>query len=155
MFKNMSETKKIVALDGERKEFESTPDEMYKFIVGENRPEFDDVNVIAVRFVISDNPENVGAEQSSWFINPEFMKDLCPDSRYEDDSYFMLESFGPKMDPEFPPEILFLFKQYEDVPVLNKFISYAAHVDIDDMSTEEIFNDFAEWLKENAYNNEV
>ena len=148
-------TKKIVAYDGRREEFESTPDEMYRFIIGDQRPDFDNPDVIAIRFVISDNEELLGAEKSSWFINPEFMSDLCPDGRYDNDPNFMLEGFGPKMDHTFPPEILFLFKQYDDVAVLDKFISYAGTTDIEEMSSEEIFTDFAEWLKVNAYNDQV
>ncbi|MBQ8042693.1 MAG: hypothetical protein IJ272_00890 [Clostridia bacterium] len=66
--------KKIVARDGERELIDSSSEEMQRFIVDRQRPDFDDESILCVKFLQSDSDSMEFAEESSWFINPVHVK---------------------------------------------------------------------------------
>lgn len=133
---------KMIARDGEREILPSSTEEMHKFIVEGIRPEFDDVDVICVKFLQSCCEEDVEKEETVWYINPRFCKDEFGHSSIFDSNY----GYGPKMDPTFIPELLLI-----DIPntdkVLEKFGRFYTNLVIDgetQLSDKEKYNRFLE-----------
>ena len=62
--------KKLVARYGERELVDSSVEEMQRFIVDRDRPDFEDESILCIKFLQSDSESMEAAEESSWFINP-------------------------------------------------------------------------------------
>ncbi len=143
--------KKLIARLGERELVDSSAEEMQCFIVDRHRPSFEDENILCIKFIQSYSPSMEFAEESSWFINPCYVKDLSacdgwasevgPDfledmyrslasSSVDDEvamefaatyGYSPKESYGPKMAAEFLPELLILQPQYPEICMFRQY----------------------------------
>ena len=88
--------KKMIARDGgERELFDSSYEEMQNFIAKEIRPEFDDCYILAVKFLSSTDKDMENAEETSWYLNPIYVKDHP-------------EFLGLRMASELLPELLLI-----------------------------------------------
>lgn len=125
---------KVVALEGERKTVESSYKEMERFIEG-YRPDFKDRNVLCVKFLTSETDSIEGAEETKWYINPDYIPD-----------YSQIEC----MDSDFLPEIILIhrfpderciFQEYED------FNKYLMKKDLNNLTDQEKFELFVEFIR--------
>lgn len=99
--------KKIVAKDGQRDEFCSSQEEFNNFVVCNIRPEFEDSDVLAVKFIFSNFQDFSEQEESSWFIHPDLALTF-PEFSPEWD-------YGPHIAAEFPPELLLMQSKKFDI----------------------------------------
>ncbi len=90
--------KKVVAYDGRREISISSEEESQLFIAGHSRPEFDDPDILCVKFTYHDdvdNPEEID-DSTPWFINPAY----CDDP--------IMLHYGPEMHYNIVPEVLLI-----------------------------------------------
>ena len=139
--------KKVIARDGEREILVSDVEEMHNFIVEGIRPEFNDNDVICVKFLQTydeaDEPEG-----TVWYINPYY----CTNCQGEAN---MLHStidraYGPFMDSSFVPEIILVNNDEVDV-VLKKYAAFNGVLDylgLENASDEEKLSCFIEKYNE-------
>ena len=132
--------KKVIARDGEREIVPSSAEEMHNFIVAGIRPEFQDKNVLCVKFRQSCCEEDEDYEDSSWYINPL----ICRDERGQSNLFDCYSAYGPKMDSRFIPEILLL--SFPDTHVvLKKYDAFSTRLLIageTNLSDEEKYSRF-------------
>ena len=148
---------KIVARNGAREVTESSFEEKENFIAGRIRPEFDDEDIIAVKFSCDD-------DETSWFINPVYIPNV-PEPNTDDtedsevfdrdfEEFFSYRSYGPKMAAEYLPELLTMVNdtEYRDLYTIfrkyDDFLAWLIHesVEYNDEEKLKIFLDrFQEW----------
>ena len=134
--------KKIVAQEYKHDTFDSSIDEFQNFLNGQ-RPDFDDTQVLGVKFCFSIYPDNMDdAEETRWFINT-----FAVNAPAE----FPCDEYGPKMPTEFPPFLLKLVPRFKDAwTVFDKyedFITFQDEHDIDALSISELANVFLKWME--------
>ncbi len=105
--------KKVIARDGEREVVVSDQEEMHRFIVEGLRPCFDDIAVLAIKFLYCVCEDDDDPEESVWYVNPYY----CSNKHYSGYS-----AYGPRMDSSFIPELLLINK--EEVDVFKKYESF-------------------------------
>ena len=66
--------KKLIARNGERELVDSSLEEKQQFIVDRKRPDFEDDEILCIKFLDADSESMEGAEESSWFINPIYVE---------------------------------------------------------------------------------
>lgn len=88
--------KKLIARYGERELVESSVEEMQRFIVDRRRPDFDGRDILCIKFLQSDNESMEYAEESSWFINPAYVKGFTMFNRILDIDDSLLEEEGDR-----------------------------------------------------------
>ena len=134
---------KIVAQENNHEVYNSSIEEFQYFLNG-RRPDFDDKNVLAVKFVFSIYPDNLDdAEETRWFINTFAVK--APDEFPSDD-------YGPKMPAEFPPFLLRLVPRFAyPWTVFDKYQNFirSPEYDIASLPVAELANKFLKWCEEN------
>lgn len=143
---NSMYVKKIVAQEYKHDMVDSSIEEFQNFING-RRPDFDDNNVLAVKFVFSIYPDTLDdAEETRWFINSFAVK--AP-------AEFPFDEYGPKMASEFPPFLLKLaprFKGFRTVfDEYERFKLFQTKYDLDVISVEEHANVFLQWVEKNPF----
>lgn len=88
--------KKFIARYGERELVESSIEEMQRFIVDRRRPDFADEDILCIKFLQSDNEAMEYAEESSWFINPAYVKGFTMFNRIPAIDEALLEEEGDR-----------------------------------------------------------
>ena len=144
---NESIVLKVVARDGEREIIKSDVEEMHKFIVEGIRPDFEDDNVICVKFRQSCG-ESDEPEETVWYINPYYCTNCQGKANMFQAS--LGRAYGPFMDSSFIPEIILV--NIDDVDVtLKKYAEFNCILDflgLEDASDEEKLNRFIEKYNE-------
>lgn len=105
--------KKVIARDGEREMVTSGQEEMHRFIVERQRPDFEDTSVLAVKFLYCLWEDDDDPEDTVWYINPYY----CSNPNFSGYS-----AYGPRMDASFIPELLLIHQPGMDV--FKKFESF-------------------------------
>ena len=141
--------KKLVAFFEEREEVESSQEEFNNFLEG-IRPDFKDPAILGIKFVFSNFENFDEAEESSWFLSPYYIEQVCTEESSID---FDLEvSYGPKLAAEIPPEILsYSFKNRGALEAYEEFYLHCLKNNKLNLPIREKLKQFVEYVNTNQF----
>ena len=130
--------KKVIAKDGERELIDSSYEEMTEFISGQCRQDFMHSDVICIKFLISDNQDFKDAEETCWYINPEFCKklslsgesanDCAEEASYPDYIFVTTENNAVKMPSNMLPELILMFVPDHEESIFETYSLFEAEL---------------------------
>lgn len=133
--------KKIIAKDGERELIDSSYEEMTEFISGMSRQDFMNSDVICIKFLISDNQDFKDAEETCWYINPEFCSklslyeegegkdlDIPVENCYPDYIFVTTENDAIKMPSNMLPELILMYIPGKEESIFEKYVLFEAEL---------------------------
>lgn len=156
--------KKVIAKEGEREIVDSSYEEMNRFITNISRPDFSKSDVLCIKFLTSDNEDLKDAEETCWYINPEYSERLrlirINDEKDAEDSVYGTEEtevFYPdyifitdennsiQMPSNLLPELLLMFVPDHEESIFDTYVLFEAEliqnglIDASDKQKYELF----------------
>jgi len=124
--------KKIVARYNKREFITCSLEEMNQFIANGIRPDFEDKEILCVKFIVSLDDGN--SKSSSWFINPAHIEGFTTYTRNTILSpeliYAPNTTSGPKMSSNFLPEILVLQRKHPHLFMLKEYQKFYSELSL-------------------------
>lgn len=140
----------------------SSSQEMQEFMIDKIRPDFADDHILAIKFIVATVESFEDADETSWYINPEYSSYLVGLDSHEYDAdatdsfscsdYFYAQAYGPKLASEFLPELLFMIPNHPTISVLDKYSEFRMATDITNLDDNERYEAFIDWFKDNKDN---
>lgn len=152
--------KKVIAKEGSREIVDSSFEEKTRLVETLTCPDFNDDNVICIKFLISDSEDITDAEETCWYINPVYEDKLqisleiptVYEDCYPTYIFYSNEDQALRMPSNVLPELILMFIDTLDENIFDKYAEFEGELmsenKYDNTSDLQKYTLFQEYLNE-------